>query len=53
MGPGPGNAHPRVLAAQSLPLLGTLQILDVLLIQSQLMWQRQQILYELSRGGCE
>lgn len=22
MGPGPGNAHPRVLAAQSLPLLG-------------------------------
>ncbi|CAK0786663.1 hypothetical protein CVIRNUC_009877 [Coccomyxa viridis] len=24
MGPGPGNAHPRVLAAQSLPLLGHL-----------------------------
>ena len=22
MGPGPANAHPRVLAAQSLPLLG-------------------------------
>lgn len=22
MGPGPGNAHPRVLAAQSMPLLG-------------------------------
>ena len=22
MGPGPSNAHPRVLAAQSLPLLG-------------------------------
>ena len=24
MGPGPANAHPRVLAAQSLPLLGHL-----------------------------
>jgi hypothetical protein len=22
MGPGPGNAHPRILASQSLPLLG-------------------------------
>ena len=22
MGPGPANAHPRILAAQSLPLLG-------------------------------
>lgn len=24
MGPGPANAHPRVLAAQTLPLLGHL-----------------------------
>lgn len=29
MGPGPSNAHPAVLAAQSLPLLGALRMLCI------------------------
>lgn len=38
MGPGPGNAHPRVLAAQSLPLLG---IISVILLSVIVLYSKQ------------